>query len=278
MGFAAIGLWLFYFAYRYNILFVYDLNIDTKGLVYPRALQQLFVGLYIAQLCLVGLFAIEAGNSVGGVGPLVMMVVFLIFTALYNVALNNALGPLLNYLPKTLQAEERGLIAAEQNERNEAAEEAGVDTGATPTDAADGFPNHEKGRNGGVVAASKLAGSTPLQGAPPHKKPNFLVKFLKPHIYNDYATMRRLVPRDFANIDYTERDVADAYLSPAVTSQVPLLWVPRDGMGVSAQEVRDSAKVVPITDEGASLDGKGNIVWNVDEAHRAPLFREKVYY
>lgn len=50
LGFAAIGLLLFYFAYRYNLLFVSNAVIDTKGLVYPRALQHLFVGLYVAEV------------------------------------------------------------------------------------------------------------------------------------------------------------------------------------------------------------------------------------
>ncbi len=39
LGFAAIGLYLFYFAYRYNLLYVSNADIDTKGMIYPRALQ-----------------------------------------------------------------------------------------------------------------------------------------------------------------------------------------------------------------------------------------------
>jgi len=39
---------------------------------------------------------------------------------------------------------------------------------------------------------------------------------LKPHIYNDYATMRRLVPEMIDEDDDVESDlVADAYLPPA---------------------------------------------------------------
>lgn len=73
-GFAAIGIYLFYFAYRYNLLFVSNATIDTQGAVYPRALQQLFVGLYLAEVCLIGLFAIATGASIGALGPLILMV------------------------------------------------------------------------------------------------------------------------------------------------------------------------------------------------------------
>ena len=100
LGFAAIGMYLFYFAFRYNLMFVSNADIDTKGKIYPRALQQLFVGLYVAEFCLIGLFAIGSGSSVGAVGPLILMVLFLVFTALYQISLNSALGPLIEYLPK----------------------------------------------------------------------------------------------------------------------------------------------------------------------------------
>ena len=80
----------FYLAYRYNILFVTDSQIDTKGLIYPRALQQLLTGVYIAEICLIGLFAINVTT-----GPLILMIVFLIFTALFHISLNSALDPLL---------------------------------------------------------------------------------------------------------------------------------------------------------------------------------------
>lgn len=37
LGFATIGMYLIYLAYRYNLLFVFNCTIDTKGLIY-RAL------------------------------------------------------------------------------------------------------------------------------------------------------------------------------------------------------------------------------------------------
>ncbi|KAF7588892.1 hypothetical protein BBP40_005042 [Aspergillus hancockii] len=69
IGFAFVGLYLVYQAYRYNFLFVYDPRIDTKGLVYPRALQHLL-------------------------------------TVLAHMSLNEALAPFNNFLPRTLDAEE----------------------------------------------------------------------------------------------------------------------------------------------------------------------------
>ncbi|CAI7642781.1 unnamed protein product [Penicillium bialowiezense] len=104
LGFAFLGLYLVYQAYRYNFLFVYDIEIDTKGLVYPRALQHLLTGLYLAEVCLIGLCAIK-----GAIGPVIIMALFLVGNILAHISLNEALAPLNTFLPRSLDAEEEML-------------------------------------------------------------------------------------------------------------------------------------------------------------------------
>jgi hypothetical protein len=253
--FAAIGLFLFYFAYRYNILYVYESGAaDTKGAVYPRALQQIFVGLYIAEICLLGLFAVRLSSSKGAIGPFVMMILLLIFTALYNVGLNSALSPLINYLPKTLDSEEQMSLLEEHN-------------------------NSKHISNTGSDETKGESTLHQTDSAPPHPKPNFLTKFLKPQIYNDYATMRRLVPSTMSDDhaqdeEFMEMMIRDAYLPPSVWAEIPQLVIPHDEMGISAQEVRDTRKVIPITDEGATLNEKNKIIVN-DDVMSAIYFEDK---
>ena len=169
------------------------------------------------------------------------MIALLIFTILYQISLNAALKPLIDFLPKSMEAEERRLL-----EEESMADKEGVAS-----------------RDGMEVAA-------------PHKKPNLLTKFLKPHIYNDYATMRRLVPKDIA-IRYEPEQEATAYFAPSITDNTPLLWIPRDQMGVSRQEIADTSKIIPITDEGAELDAKNKIIWNAEDG-RPPIWQPHVYY
>ncbi|CAG8247150.1 unnamed protein product [Penicillium olsonii] len=104
LGFAFLGLYLVYQAYRYNFLFVYDIEIDTKGLVYPRALSHLLTGLYLAEICMIGLFAIK-----GSIGPVIIMAVFLVGNILAHMSLSEALAPLNTFLPRSLDAEEEML-------------------------------------------------------------------------------------------------------------------------------------------------------------------------
>lgn len=263
LGFAAIGLYLFYFAYRYNLLYVSNADIDTQGKVYPRALQQTTVGCYLLVVCLIGLFAIGTGSDQMAIGPLVLEIIFLIFMILYHVSLNNALEPLINYLPKNLEAEEQGLLDLERSKLSHT-------NGSGPSDA---IQNGDYGDR--VDSVEKGLHNTTLPA--PHKKPNFLSKFLRPDKYTDYATMRRLVPNSLDTAQYPPEVERDAYFHPAITSQPPLLWIPRDPAGVSRQEVKHSLKVIPITDEDAWLDEKNKIHWD-SETGRPPIYEEKIYY
>jgi hypothetical protein len=246
---------LFYCAYRYNIFFVTDSNIDTKGLIYPRALQQMLTGVYIAELCLIGLFGIAAAT-----GPIILMVIFLIFTILYHISLNAALDPLLYTLPKTLEAEEeslRGLLSAEAGHQN-------------GTEA----PTESVSKDGGLEKNNQV-----IEVPAPTKKANFMTKFLKPHIYSDYASLRQLVPHDLLDADhlYEEAVEKNAYFPPSAVSEVPLLWIPRDDAGISRQEILHTSKVIPITDEGCTFDEKNKLVWDTETA-RPPLWQPKIYY
>ena len=254
LAFASIALYLLYVAYRYELLYVFNVSIDTKGLVYPRALQQITTGVYLALVCQLGLFGIQAA-----IGPIVLTVIFIIFIALFHISLNAAIDPLLLYLPKSLEMEEDSLLELENGE-----------TG-------NGTKNGTKETQITTKASNETGSGHDLLPPAPHKKPNIITKWLRPDIYTDYETLRRLVPRGFAEIEYSEEIERHAYYHPSIASPTPLLWIPRDTMGVSQQECRHTSKVIPITDEQANFDEKNNIVWNQEDA-RPPIYEEKIYY
>ncbi|KAJ5939337.1 hypothetical protein N7466_002471 [Penicillium verhagenii] len=264
MGFSCVGLYLFYFAYRYNVLYVSNATIDTQGKAYTRALQHLTVGCYILIVCLIGLFAMASGSNTMAVGPLILMIIFLVFIILYHMSMNAAMEPLIHYLPKNLEAEEEALLALDRNETN--------GTGA-PTLADkehDGVSNIDSGV-GNVDSAEKGLNGDAVTAAPP--KANFLVRWARPDIYNDYASLRRLVPNPLDIQSYPEAVERDAYCHPAITSQPPLLWIPRDSLGISAQEVAHTSRVIPITDEESWIDEKNKINWDMSKG-QPPIYEE----
>ncbi|KAF3483079.1 DUF221 domain-containing protein [Arthroderma uncinatum] len=242
LGFGAVGMYLFYVSFRYNLLYVNDTDIDTKGMIYPRALKQTLVGCYLLIICLIGLFAIGAASDKSATGPMILMIVFLVFIVLYHVSLLSAVNPLLKYLPKNLEAVE---------EQNQAL----------------------LGHGNGQSAAADTEKANGTAG----KQPNAIAKFFSPYKHESYQKLRELVPTDAYEIDYSPEVERNAYYHPSITSTAPLLWIPRDEAGVSRQEVLHTSRVIPITDDDASITDKGKIGWD-EEKGLPPIHEDKVYY
>ncbi|KAK3192129.1 phosphate metabolism protein 7 [Lecanicillium sp. MT-2017a] len=262
---ATIGLFLFYIAFRYNILYVSNTTVDTKGRIYPRALKQLFVGVYLGEICMVGLFAVSKAA-----GPAVLMVVFLVFTILYNITLLKTFSPLIDGLPVSLEAEDNHSAGSLAFPGTSAAGNAKPDV-------------EEKGANGesnGTNGAHANGSSSATNNANASgKKPNMFLKFLKPWIYSDYHKLQRLVPADDTDLgaQYSDNVDANAFHPPSVTAPMPLLWIPQDIAGVSKQEISQTDRMIPITDEGCTLDENNKMHWD-EEGGRAPIADEKIDY
>ncbi|OAR05637.1 hypothetical protein LLEC1_05327 [Akanthomyces lecanii] len=263
---SSIGLFLFYLAYRYNMIFVTQTSVDTKGLIYPRALKQLFVGVYLGEVCIFALFVIAKAP-----GPAVLMAAFVIFTILYNITLLKTFAPLLRGIPTSLEAESQlatghlgtaGLDPAVNYKKAEAAEKGA--NGASASNGANGA--HSNGGSAADPAAAK-------------PKANILQRFLKPWIYSDYHVLQKLIPADDYDVNNEiSAEAADqAYLPPAAYQQVPNLWIPEDIAGVSKQEIAETSKVIPISDAGCTIDEKNNLHWDQDNA-RPPIYTEKPEY
>ncbi|KAL0262028.1 hypothetical protein SLS55_003463 [Diplodia seriata] len=99
LGFTALGCSIMHLVFKYNLLYVYSSEIDTRGLSYILALKQLLTGLYLAEVCLLGLFALRLSF-----GPVVMMFISITTTAVIHISLNEAVGPLLDNLPRSLSS------------------------------------------------------------------------------------------------------------------------------------------------------------------------------
>jgi hypothetical protein len=280
--FAALAMALFYLAYRYNIFFVTTTNVDTRGMIYATALTQLFSGVYIAEVCLIGLFAVSEAW-----GPLVLLIAFLVVTILVHAQIKRALYPLMFSLP-------RNILMEEESDNVDLEGTVGVDPGhAAGSSSAAGpsapVPIPDAGRDGAIDDGitdgkvspqdSSIDGKTAAPGAAhPPKKASAIMRFFKPWQYADYPTLRALVPHDHVEFaQYQESVEADAYFPPSVIDSTPLLWIPEDPVGLSKQEIAQTSRVIPITDEGCTLDEKNNIVWDRTGA-RPPLWEEKVWY
>lgn len=292
LGFALLGVAFLHAVWRYNLIYVYDSEIDTRGLVYPRALMQLLLGLYFSEVCLIGLFSLR-----GAFIPLVLTAALLVVTGLVHHSLINALGPLLWSLPKSLTVERdqpmqtpgpgepgydaedpghfgrrarRTSFLSEPDSDDEIQHEVGASR------AVEGLDNVGETLKGGFKTAmkKKIDKSLPEVNVglgslasfwrrwlspQPDEKSNWLLRWLHPEVYADYTILRRMVPTDLPEPNYPEEVERDVYYPPSFIAKPPCLWIPRDPAGVSRQEVTHTEKVIPMTDEHVSMDEHGRL-------------------
>jgi calcium permeable stress-gated cation channel len=306
LGFASVSFFLLYLSYRYNLMYVYDAEIDTRGLLYPRALKQLLVGLYLAEVCMLGLFVLG-----GTFGSLLLMVLLLIFTILVHISLNDALGPLLYNMPKTLTTEGEASDLPEGSAPSKITtgvldvEKFGSDSEFDPPDPGEtvihGEPTSRaiEGADGAAhlvttsltaMLFSTIKSKIPIDilisyidfwtyfiSPDPTRKPNFFIKWLHPEIFADYTVLQHMLPEDIPDPIYPEELHRNAYFSPSMWKPLFTLWIPRDAGGISRQEVAHTGKVNPVTDEGAWLDAKTNRIV-IDLEGKSPVVLERTRY
>lgn len=83
-GLACATFFLFFLLYKYLFLWQFDQprSSDTGGLFFPQAIQHVFVGLYLQQICLAALFFL-ARNAAGNPSSIVegaLMIVLIAVT------------------------------------------------------------------------------------------------------------------------------------------------------------------------------------------------------
>ncbi|USW54971.1 Putative calcium-dependent channel, 7TM region phosphate [Septoria linicola] len=250
LGFATIGFFLLYLGFRYNALFTLGTNVSTRGASYARAMQQLTTGIYLSEVCLIGLFAIGVGSNTQSVGPLVLMIIFLVVTILWHIWLNRMLSKLEIQL-----SESESFHEIEQHDLEKA---------------------HDTTESGN--GAAMTSGQTASRGG--------LMDRVKGYLHADNAAtdvIRSLSPTlSKPGRPYTEEEYNTAYIHPAIISECPTIWLARDKFGLSKQEMNDSRTEVgeglEMTDEGAVFNEKGKIEWNQESIRDAPIYEDEPAY
>lgn len=83
-GLACFTFILFYYLYKYLFLYQFEqpASGETGGLFFPKAIQHVFVGLYIQQICLAALYflARDVNNKASAVPEGALMIVLIVFT------------------------------------------------------------------------------------------------------------------------------------------------------------------------------------------------------
>ena len=274
LGFAAAGFLLLYLAFRHQWLFVLGNKIDMKGEAYCRALQQLTVGIYLATICLIGLFAIATASSTAATGPLVLMIVFLVVLIVFQVLTDRALGPLEQTLPLDMLRENEASMWTAPLKQQQHFDHHQGDDRINGANAVNGEKNsrytignntnsHPHTQRAVEQSTSHSSERDAEKGREPEyegdAKDNVLTRRARPIIHKRFyapAAHTQSIANSSATLesDWME-DESIAYLAPCISCEPPIIWLPRDEMGVSrvlVQENEDHG--VKSTDEYAWFD------------------------
>ncbi len=102
--FVSVTFSLFWVAYRHNYYYVQRNKVDTHGLLFNNAISQLFAGIYVMEIALIGLFFLvrDYEDKVACKAQAIIMIVVLILTVIFHFVMEQHLRPLYEFLPVTL--------------------------------------------------------------------------------------------------------------------------------------------------------------------------------
>ncbi|KAG0049633.1 hypothetical protein BGZ83_005530 [Gryganskiella cystojenkinii] len=105
---------IYYFVYRHQFLYVYHQTVETGGLAFPKAVKQVFTGIFISQVLLFGVFLLKSG-TLNATPQLVLLFILVVITAMALTNMNQAFDPLVTFLPvalfsKDLHVNEDGVV------------------------------------------------------------------------------------------------------------------------------------------------------------------------
>ncbi|KAH3679026.1 hypothetical protein WICMUC_001221 [Wickerhamomyces mucosus] len=287
--FATVAFFFLYVAYLYNLTYTYAESPDSRGIHYPRALFQTFVGVYLGELCLLALFAVSKAW-----GPLIIEAILVGITVFVHVNLNLAFDKLLlvvpvdtmkpldgksttsSYRKPTFFGEEQTHYTTNnsstenyyesslKNKRDSYLNSSIIRDSLSPNDGAVELEDLNRlsldhQRHGATVPLLADGDHTVIPPAP------FWKRFFQPHIYASYKGVKTRIP-DIYNFtdpnDITEPTlIENSYNYPAVSAKCPYLWIPRDKYGWSTAEIEKFRGIIEISDEGSFWNEKGKIEW-----------------
>ncbi|KAL2257406.1 hypothetical protein VTK26DRAFT_214 [Humicola hyalothermophila] len=327
--FAIITFSLLWVAHRYNMLYVTRFKTDTGGVLYPRAINQTFTGLYVMELCMIGLFflARDVDGEATCVPQGIIMVITLILTILYQYVLNSSFGPLLRYLPITFedeavlrdeafqraQARRLGLVTDEDDDEattlNKPAGAGADGNGDIELEKLGDGANKAGGRghtrtgsvlnkikqpirgitHAATIATAGVAGAAGATGdwASRHggkqiraatfglaeESLRTAAQYRRERRQKDLEAQRAMGDALFGgycdvieDLTPAERDalVRKAFQHSALRARRPVVWIPRDDIGVSDDEIgrtHEFSKYISITNEGTALDSRVRVLY-----------------
>lgn len=255
--FAAFAFTIIFIAYRHNLTYCFVEGPDSRGIHYPKALFQVFTGLYLGQVCLLGLFAVGKGW-----GPIVLQAIGLGFTVFCHIHLKEAFDHLVKVVPLDCMKPLDGVsntvsFVGETDFKRKYAEK--KHGGATHEKLlGDDREDYEKIQDDidGTENSDLLVPLMADRDFKTTNSKNKLIQFIRPDVYANFRHVKKIIPPQY-NIEDDLPDDKHAFDQPVVSAAMPKLWIPKDPYGWSQTQIEECKGIVEVTDENSGFTKKG---------------------
>ena len=274
--FVSMTFTLFWVAYRHNYYYVQRNKVDTHGLLFNNAIAQLFAGIYVLEIALIGLFFLVRDSEDTAVcsPQAIIMIVVLVLTAGFHFLMEGHLRPLYEFLPVTLED-----TAVDAEVRQGFLSKA---MGSQQMDGSGDLDDFELSelsprRNLDAITRDKSISATAANARSAlsrlKKEISAKVPEIQAHIPKPIDTSRRQevadqlaaalagYPDELSDLSPEEREaeLRAAFQDPATRDPPPIIWLPQDPAGISDDAMKQAGKYgryLQYSNTGAYLTSK----------------------
>jgi len=278
-GLACASFFIYYQVWKYLFLWQLDQapSGDTGGLYFPLAIQHVFVGLYIEQICLAALFLLTSTGTPTAVPEGILMIILIVITAGSHAILNNSYGPLIHSLPLTLAHKSYGMPLVEGDTKidDHEGDYRSQSIGMKPlnTNKTNHFLDVDNDAINADAAARRADAVIPGPARPadadvPNPEGRTEPTSNKARINADddeadVAAQKQAVnkDRDEAKFDgvFDDGGPTDFY-HPATVEPQQIIWIAQDPLGLGDAEVEANRSMgVEASNQDAEMDEKGHV-------------------
>ncbi|KAL8895732.1 MAG: hypothetical protein Q9207_008042 [Kuettlingeria erythrocarpa] len=267
-------------AYRHNYYFVQRNKIDTHGLLFNNAISQLFAGIYVMEISLIGLFLLvrDTQNNVACKSQAIVMIIVLILTAAFHFVMEQHLRPLYEFLPVTVEdsavdAERRLFIPRDEAdtslEQDRKDSKDFEDSETSPIQQLDGTSeSRSQTKSNSTIARNARKALLRLEKDTAARITNIQTRLLEqPHSSRRREVADQLsaaiagYPDELTDLTPEERaaQLKAAFQDPVTRESAPVIWIPQDPAGISDDVIKQSkkyGKYLQYSNAGAYLTAK----------------------
>ncbi|KAI9172812.1 hypothetical protein HJFPF1_02326 [Paramyrothecium foliicola] len=232
--FTAMGLCCVYIAYKYSLIYVYDTNtLDNNGIYYPQAVKQLITGVYLAQVHLMLFMLVHSART-----QALLMGLEILVTVFIHRSIDKPLNRFFDSVPRAASHENESFSTTIDTHMSEDSEDPGEPNART------------------IIRDREQNVS---------KRQSFFERLFQVVALPSVGDLKQKIPETPNERELPSVYASQRYHPPEAWLPEPRLWIPRDDSGISQQEISLTKDVLPISDDGAWLDEKGQVKFDIDD-------------